>query len=56
MIERLRVRILAGAAGEFSSLELTLCANSCYVFVSVIVSEIVFEMCLAGAPLNKHRD
>ena len=28
VIERLRVRIPAGAAGEFSSSELTLCANS----------------------------
>ena len=28
VIERLRVRIPAGAAGEFSSLELTLCADS----------------------------
>ena len=27
MIERLRVRIPAGAAGEFSSPELTLCAD-----------------------------
>ena len=33
MIERLRVRIPAGAAGEFSSPELTLCADSYSVFV-----------------------
>ena len=33
MIERLLVRILAGAAGEFSSPELTLCAGSCSVSV-----------------------
>ena len=31
MIERLRVRIPAGAAGEFSSPKLTLCANSYFV-------------------------
>ena len=30
MIERLRVRILAGAAGEFSSPESTLCADSLF--------------------------
>ena len=32
MIERLQVRVPAGAAGEFSSPELTLCAalNPCY--------------------------
>ena len=34
MIETLRVRIPAGAAGEFSSAELTLCADS-YSVVSV---------------------
>ena len=33
MIERLRVRIPAGAAGEFSSPELTLCADSYSVSV-----------------------
>ena len=33
MIERLRVRIPAGAAEEFSSLELTLCADSSSVSV-----------------------
>ena len=33
MIERLRVRIPAGAAGEFSSPELSLCANSYSVSV-----------------------
>ena len=33
MIERLRVRISAGAAGEFSSLELTLCADAFSVSV-----------------------
>ena len=33
VIERLRVRIPAGAAGEFSSPELTLCADSCAVSV-----------------------
>ena len=33
MIERLRVQILAGAAGEFSSPELTLCADSYSVSV-----------------------
>ena len=31
MIDRLRVRIPAGAAGEFSSPKLTLCANSYFV-------------------------
>ena len=34
MIERLRVRIPAAAAGEFSSPESTLCANSYSVSVS----------------------
>ena len=34
MIERLRVRIQAGAAGKFSSPELMLCADSCSVSVS----------------------
>ena len=33
VIERLRVRIPAGAAGKFSSPELTLCADSYSVFV-----------------------
>ena len=33
VIERLRVRIPAGAAGEFSSTELTLCADYCSVSV-----------------------
>ena len=33
MIERLLVCILAGAAGEFSSPELTLCADSCSMSV-----------------------
>ena len=33
MIERLRVRIPAGAAGEFYSLESTLCADSHLVSV-----------------------
>ena len=33
MIESLRVRILAGAVGEFSSPELTLCADSYSVSV-----------------------
>ena len=33
MIERLRVRIPAGAAGEFSSPELTFCADSYSVSV-----------------------
>ena len=33
VIERFRVRIPAGAAGKFSSPELTLCANSCPVSV-----------------------
>ena len=33
MIERLRVRIPAGAAGQFSSPELTFCADSCSVSV-----------------------
>ena len=33
MIERLGVRIPAGAAGEFSSPELTLCPGSYSVFV-----------------------
>ena len=33
VIEKLRVRILAGAAGEFSSPELTLCADSYSVSV-----------------------
>ena len=33
MIERLQVRILAGAAGTFSSLESTLCADSYSVSV-----------------------
>ena len=33
MIEKLRVRIPAGAAGEFSSLELTLCADAFSVSV-----------------------
>ena len=33
VIERLRVRILAGAAGEFSSTELTFCADSYSVSV-----------------------
>ena len=33
MIERLRVRVPAGAAGEFSSPELTLCADSFSVSV-----------------------
>ena len=28
MVERLRVRVLAGTAAEFSSLELTFCADS----------------------------
>ena len=34
MIERLRVRIPAGAAGEFSSPELILCADSYAKFVA----------------------
>ena len=38
MIESLRVRIPAGAAGEFSSPELTLCADSYSVSVSPPVS------------------
>ena len=33
MIERLRVQIQAGAAGEFSSLELSLCVDSYSVSV-----------------------
>ena len=33
MIERVRVRILAGAVGEFSSPELTLCADSSSVSI-----------------------
>ena len=33
MIERLRVGVPAGAAEEFSSAELTLCADSCWVLV-----------------------
>ena len=33
VIERLRARIAAGAAGEFSSAELTLCADSYSVFI-----------------------
>ena len=37
MIERLRVRIPAGAAGEFSSLELTLCADSYFAVRSISV-------------------
>ena len=37
MIEQLRVRILAGEAGEFSSPGLTLCADSYLVSVSPTV-------------------
>ena len=37
MIERLRVRIPAGAAGEFSSPESTLCADSYSVVRSIPV-------------------
>ena len=33
MIKRLRVRVLAGAAGEFSSSKLTLCADSYLVSI-----------------------
>ena len=37
MIERLRVRIPAGVAGEFSSPELTFCAHSYSVFVPTVI-------------------
>ena len=40
VIERLRVRILAGAGGEFSSPELTLCADSYSVSVLTRVTAV----------------
>ena len=41
VIERLRVRIPAGAAGEFSSPELTSCADSYFAVRSISVLSLI---------------
>ena len=45
MIERLRVQIPAGAAGEFSSPELTLCADSCVTAVARKITRSFCQKC-----------
>ena len=45
LIERLRVRIPAGAAGEFSSPESTLCADSLFGVRSIPVPKVQMAGC-----------
>ena len=62
MIERLRVRIPAGAAGEFSSLESTLCADSysvsvpplCYCSGTEKTPVILPKVQMAGTPKHAY--